>query len=312
MKGLKAYIIRRVMYFFPTFLAVSIVIFSIVHLLPGDPITWMLVDNPLFVSPEVIESLRSHYGLDKPLYVQFLTWLAKLFIGDWGMSMRTRAPVLLEISSRYSSTLTLAVSGMLFSFLIGIVAGVTSAVKQYSWFDRFSMFGALLGAAMPVYWTGLLLILIFSVKLGLFPVSGGTGANALILPMVTLGSAYSATLARLTRSSMLEVMREDYIKTARSKGLTERLVIYKHALKNALIPVITVAGMSFGYMLGGTVITETIFSRPGIGRLAVESIWTHDLPMIQGIAIVYIVIFLALNLLIDVAYAYIDPRIRYG
>jgi len=300
------------MYFFPTFLAVSIVIFSIVHLLPGDPITWMLVDNPLFVSPEVIESLRSHYGLDKPLYVQFLTWLAKLFIGDWGMSMRTRAPVLLEISSRYSSTLTLAVSGMLFSFLIGIVAGVTSAVKQYSWFDRFSMFGALLGAAMPVYWTGLLLILIFSVKLGLFPVSGGTGANALILPMVTLGSAYSATLARLTRSSMLEVMREDYIKTARSKGLTERLVIYKHALKNALIPVITVAGMSFGYMLGGTVITETIFSRPGIGRLAVESIWTHDLPMIQGIAIVYIVIFLALNLLIDVAYAYIDPRIRYG
>lgn len=312
MKGLKAYIIRRVMYFFPTFLAVSIVIFSIVHLLPGDPITWMLVDNPLFVSPEVIESLRSHYGLDKPLYVQFLTWLAKLFIGDWGMSMRTRAPVLLEISSRYSSTLTLAVSGMLFSFLIGIVAGVTSAVKQYSWFDRFSMFGALLGAAMPVYWTGLLLILIFSVKLGLFPVSGGTGANALILPMVTLGSAYSATLARLTRSSMLEVMREDYIKTARSKGLTERLVIYKHALKNALIPIITVAGMSFGYMLGGTVITETIFSRPGIGRLAVESIWTHDLPMIQGIAIVYIVIFLALNLLIDVAYAYIDPRIRYG
>lgn len=300
------------MYFFPTFLAVSIVIFSIVHLLPGDPITWMLVDNPLFVSPEVIESLRSHYGLDKPLYVQFLTWLAKLFIGDWGMSMRTRAPVLLEISSRYSSTLTLAVSGMLFSFLIGIVAGVTSAVKQYSWFDRFSMFGALLGAAMPVYWTGLLLILIFSVKLGLFPVSGGTGANALILPMVTLGSAYSATLARLTRSSMLEVMREDYIKTARSKGLTERLVIYKHALKNALIPIITVAGMSFGYMLGGTVITETIFSRPGIGRLAVESIWTHDLPMIQGIAIVYIVIFLALNLLIDVAYAYIDPRIRYG
>jgi ABC-type dipeptide/oligopeptide/nickel transport system permease component len=312
MKGLTAYILRRLLFFIPTFFIVSLIVFSIVHFLPGDPITWMLVDNPLFVSEEVIEALTKYYGLDKPLYIQYFDWLIKLFQGNWGMSMRTRAPVLMEISSRYMNTIQLAVSAMIFSFIIGIIAGVTSAVKQYSWFDRFSMFGALLGAAMPVYWTGLLLIWLFAVQFRLFPVSGGTGLNALVLPTITLGLANTATMARLTRSSMLEVMREDYIKTARSKGLKERLVIYKHALKNALIPVVTVAGMSFGGMLGGTVITETIFTRPGLGRIAVESIWTHDLPMIQGTAIVYVIIFISLNLVVDIVYAYIDPRIRYG
>lgn len=311
MKGITAYIIKRIAFFIPTFVAVSVLVFSIVHFLPGDPITWMLVDNPLFVSEEVIAALTKHYGLDKPLYVQYFTWLGKLFVGDWGISMRTRAPVLLEISSRYMNTIELAMSAMVFSLIVGILAGVTSAVKQYSWFDRSSMFFALLGAAMPVYWTGLLFIWLFSVKFGWFPVSGGSGLNALVLPAVALGMARTATLARLTRSSMLEIMREDYIKTARSKGLKERVVIYKHALKNAMIPIVTVAGMSFGSMLGGTVITETIFTRSGLGRIAVESIWTHDLPMIQGVTIVYVIIFLSLNLLIDVFYAYLDPRIRY-
>lgn len=312
MKGLSAYIARRLLFFIPTFFIVSLIVFSIVHFLPGDPITWMLVDNPLFVSEEVIEALTKFYGLDKPLYMQYFDWLFNLFRGHWGMSMRTRAPVLMEISSRYMNTIKLAVASMIFSIIVGVIAGVTSAVKQYSWFDRFSMFGALLGAAMPVYWTGLLLIWLFAVQLRMFPVSGGTGLRALVLPMVALGLANTATMARLTRSSMLEVMREDYIKTARSKGLQERVVVYKHALRNALIPVITVAGMSFGGMLGGTVITETIFTRPGLGRIAVESIWTHDLPMIQGVAIVYVVIFISLNLLVDVIYAYVDPRIRYG
>jgi peptide/nickel transport system permease protein len=312
MKGLPAYIVRRLLFFIPTFFAVSVIVFSIIHFLPGDPITWMLVDNPLFVSEEVIEALTKHYGLDKPLYVQYFNWLFNLVKGDWGMSMRTRAPVMLEISTRYMNTIQLAVSAMIFSVIVGIVAGVTSAVRQYSWFDRISMFGALLGAAMPVYWTGLLMIGIFAVQFRWFPVSGGTGLRALVLPTIALGMARTATMARLTRSSMLEVMREDYIKTARSKGLKERIVIYKHALKNALIPVVTVAGMSFGGMLGGTVITETIFTRSGLGRIAVESIWTHDLPMIQGVTIVYVIIFISLNLIIDVIYAYIDPRIRYG
>jgi len=311
MKGMTAYIIRRIFFFIPTFFVVSIIVFSVVHFLPGDPITWMLVDNPLFVSPEVIEALTKHYGLDKPLYVQYFTWLINIFKGNWGMSMKTRAPVLLEISSRYLNTIQLAISAMIFSIVVGILAGITSAVKQYSWFDRFSMFGALLGAAMPVYWTGLLLLWLFAVKLGWFPVAGGTDLRALVLPAVALGMARTATMARLTRSSMLDVMREDYIKTARSKGLSERLVIYKHALKNALIPVVTVAGMSFGGMLGGTVITETIFTRSGLGRIAVESIWTHDLPVIQGVTIVYVIIFISLNLFVDVIYAYIDPRIRY-
>ncbi len=312
MKGMTAYIVRRIFFFIPTFFIVSIIVFSVVHFLPGDPITWMLVDNPLFVSPEVIEALTKHYGLDKPLYVQYFSWLLNIFKGYWGMSMKTRAPVLMEISTRYLNTLQLAISAMIFSIVVGILAGVTSAVKQYSWFDRFSMFGALLGAAMPVYWTGLLLLWLFAVKLGWFPVAGGKGLRSLVLPAIALGMARTATMARLTRSSMLEVMREDYIKTARSKGLSERLVIYKHALKNALIPVVTVAGMSFGGMLGGTVITETIFTRSGLGRIAVESIWTHDLPMIQGVTIVYVIIFITLNLFVDVIYAYIDPRIRYG
>lgn len=312
MKGMSAYIVRRIFFFVPTFFAVSVIVFSIVHFLPGDPITWMLVDNPLWVSPEVIEALTKHYGLDKPLYVQYFSWLLNLFKGNWGMSMRTRAPVLMEISTRYLNTIQLAISAMIFSVVVGVVAGVTSAVRQYSWFDRFSMLGALLGAAMPVYWTGLLLLWLFAVKLRLFPVAGGGGLRALVLPAVALGMARTATMARLTRSSMLEVMREDYIKTARSKGLTERIVIYKHALKNALIPLVTVAGMSFGGMLGGTVITETIFTRSGLGRIAVESIWTHDLPMIQGVTIVYVIIFISLNLFVDVIYAYIDPRIRYG
>jgi ABC-type dipeptide/oligopeptide/nickel transport system permease component len=294
LKGLSAYIARRLLFFIPTFFIVSLIVFSIVHFLPGDPITWMLVDNPLFVSEEVIEALTKFYGLDKPLYMQYFDWLFNLFRGHWGMSMRTRAPVLMEISSRYMNTIKLAVASMIFSIIVGVIAGV------------------LLGAAMPVYWTGLLLIWLFAVQLRMFPVSGGTGLRALVLPMVALGLANTATMARLTRSSMLEVMREDYIKTARSKGLQERVVVYKHALRNALIPVITVAGMSFGGMLGGTVITETIFTRPGLGRIAVESIWTHDLPMIQGVAIVYVVIFISLNLLVDVIYAYVDPRIRYG
>ena len=312
MKGMASYIIRRILFFVPTFVFVSLLVFSIVHFLPGDPITWMLVDNPLFVSPEVIEALTKHYGLDKPLYIQYLTWLGNLLKGNWGISMRTRAPVLLEISARYMNTIVLATSAMIFSMIVGVIAGVTSAVKQYSWFDRISMFIALLGASMPVYWTGLIMLALFAVQLRWFPVSGGPGLRGLILPAVALGMANTATLARLTRSSMIEVMREDYIKTARSKGLSERLVIYKHAFKNALIPVVTVAGMSFGGMLGGTVITETIFTRSGLGRIAVESIWKHDLPMIQGTAIIYVIIFISLNLLIDVIYAYIDPRIRYG
>ena len=290
---------------------VSLFVFSIVHFLPGDAITWMLVDNPLFASPEVIEALTIHYGLDKPLYIQYLTWFSNLLKGNWGMSMRTRAPVLLEISARYINTIQLAISAMIFAMVVGVLAGVTSAVKQYSWFDRTSMFVALIGAAMPVYWTGLIMLSLFAVQLGWFPVTGGPGLRGLVLPAIALGLARTATLARLTRSSMIEVMREDYIKTARSKGLSERLVIYKHAFKNAMIPVLTVAGMSFGSMLGGTVITEIIFTRSGLGRIAVESIWTHDLPMIQGTAIIYVIIFLSLNLLIDVIYAYIDPRIRY-
>lgn len=312
MKGFKAYIIRRILFFVPTFIIVSLFVFSIVHFLPGDPITWMLVDNPLFASPEVIEALTKYYGLDKPLYIQYLTWFSNLLKGNWGTSMKTRAPVILEISTRYMNTIQLAVSAMIFSTVVGVIAGVTSAIKQYTWFDRISMFVALLGAAMPIYWTGLILLSVFAVQLRWFPVAGGLSFRALILPAFALGMARTATLARLTRSSMLEIMREDYIKTARSKGISERLVIYKHALKNALIPVVTVAGMSFGGMLGGTVITETIFTRSGLGRIAVESIWTHDLPMIQGTAIIYVIIFLSLNLFIDIIYAYIDPRIRYG
>lgn len=291
---------------------VSIITFSMMHLVPGDPAEVIAIERyGEEVTAETIEHVRRELGLDQPIYVQYFRWLSNLFQGSLGYSYRTDRPVLDEILTRLPATVQLALAGMLVSLLIAIPIGILSATRQYSAIDNISMAGAFLGVSMPNFWLGLLLILFFSVHLGWLPVFGRGGIEHLILPALTLGTGLAAITARLMRSSMLEVLRQNYIRTARAKGLSERVVICKHALKNALIPVVTVAGLQFGFLLEGTVIVEVIFAWPGIGRLLVDSIFARDLPVIQGCILFIAVIFVLINLLVDISYAYLDPRIRY-
>mgnify|MGYP000374325286 CR=1 FL=1 len=309
MRGMVAYIIRRLLLMIPLLLGVTLIVFFSIHLIPGDPVMYMLRGR--MPSREVIERMRAELGLNLPLHEQYFRYLSGLLRGDWGTSLRTRAPVLQEILSRYPNTIVLAVAAMFISVVVGVIAGIISAVKRYSLFDYLSMAGALFGVSMPSFWLGLMLILIFAVQLRLLPVSGYKSPEAIILPAITLGTGGAGVLARLTRSSMLEVLGQDYVRTARAKGLAERIVIYRHALKNALIPVLTMAGMQFGFLLGGAVIVEMIFAWPGIGRLAVMSIYAHDIPVVQGCTLFFTAIFILTNLAVDILYAYIDPRIRY-
>jgi peptide/nickel transport system permease protein len=255
--------------------------------------------------------VRTEFGLDQPVYIQYFNWLGNVLRGDFGYSFRTDRPVLDEILTRLPATLQLALAGMLVALVIAIPVGIISATRQYSAVDNLSMFGALLGVSMPNFWLGLLLIMFFSVHLGWLPVFGRGGIEHLILPAITLGTGMAAITTRLMRSSMLEVLRQDYIRTARAKGLSEKVVICKHALKNALIPVVTVVGLQFGFLLEGAVIVEVIFAWPGIGRLLVDSIFARDFPVIQGCILFIAVMFVFVNLLVDSSYTYLDPKIRY-
>jgi len=232
--------------------------------------------------------------------------------GDLGRSMRTRRPVLTEIMDRYFNTIILAACSVVVMVLLGVSTGILSAIKQYSWIDNVSMLVALFGVSMPVFWLGLMLMLFFSVYLGIFPTTGIGTFKHLVLPSITLGASATAVVARLTRSSMLEVIRQDYIRTARAKGLNEFLVITRHALKNALIPVVTIVFLRFGVLLGGAVLTETVFAWPGIGWLMIDSIWARDYPVVQGCILMVAVSFVLINLFTDFLYAFIDPRIRYN
>jgi ABC-type dipeptide/oligopeptide/nickel transport system permease component len=288
----------------------TVVIFMAIHLIPGDPVSYIISDMP-YASPELIAQLRAQFGLDKPLYEQYLSWLTRMIQGDWGVSLRTWRPVIAEVGERYPNTVRLAIAGIITAVSIGVPAGVLAAVKHNTKVDYLCMTGALFGVSMPSFWLGIMLILIFSVQLKLLPTSGSGALSSLIMPALTLGLVYSGSIARITRSGMLEVLRQDYIRTARAKGLTERIVVYRHALKNALIPLLTLTGMQFGFLLGGTVIVETVFAWPGIGRLAVMAIQTRDLPMLQGCILVLTVMFVAINLAVDILYAFIDPRIKY-
>lgn len=292
----------------PVLLGVSLISFSLLHIVPGDPAEVLAGEE---ASEEQIQAIRKEFGLDKPLPVQYLVFLKNVSQGNFGISIRTRRPVLLFLKERFLFTLKLSLLSILIASAIGLVAGVISSTRQYSLFDNLSMLSALFGISMPIFWLGLLLILLFAVKLSLFP-AGGTGTLAhLILPAIALGAASAAVIARMTRASMLEVMRQDFIRTARANGLRETVVIYKHALKNAMIPVITVFGLEFGYMLGGAVLTETVFSLPGVGRLMVEGIFTRDYPVVQGSMLLVATTFVLVNLITDIAYAFFDPRIRY-
>ena len=282
-------------------------VFTILSLTPGDPAQLILGES---APREAVLKLREEMGLNDPFLLQYLRFVKNAIIGDFGRSYTTGREVFGEIFSRFPNTFVLAVTGMVISVCIGIPVGIISATKQYSAMDSISMVLALLGVSMPVFWLGLMLILVFSVKLGLLPSGGFDGLKSIILPAATLGVGSAAIITRMTRSSMLEVIRQDYIRTARAKGVAEKVVINKHALKNALIPIITVVGLQFGGLLGGAVLTESVYSWPGVGRLMVDAIRQKDTPTVLAAVVFLAAVFSVVNLLVDILYAYVDPRIK--
>ena len=308
MGTLLQYAVRRILAAIPTVIGVVVIVFLMVRLIPGDPAR---IIAGVLAEEEDVERIRQELGLDKPLHIQFFIYVTKLLQGDLGISARTREPVIVEIAKRLPYTIQLAVISIVIAAAIGIVAGVISAKRQYSKLDYAVTASTLFGISMPVYWLGLMLILLFAVNLKVLPAAGADEPLSFLLPSLTLAAFSTAFIVRMTRASMLEVLRQDFIRTAMAKGLRERLVIYKHALKNALIPVITIIGLLFGNLLGGAILTETIFAWPGIGRLLVESIFARDYPMIQGIILIFSLMYIFVNLVVDILYSYIDPRVRY-
>lgn len=304
---MQKYIFKRLLFLIPVLLGVTFIVFTIMSFTPGDPAQLILGES---ARPEAIEALREDMGLNDPFIVQYFKFIGNALKGDFGKSYTTGRDVFSEIFARFPNTLVLATVGVVIAILIGIPVGIISATRQYSMIDSISMIGALLGVSMPNFWLGLMLILFFSVKLGVLPSGGFTGLNSVILPAITLGTSAAAIITRMTRSSMLEVIRQDFIRTARAKGVSEKVVVNKHALKNALIPVITVIGLQFGYLLGGAVLTETVFSWPGVGRLLVEAIRQKDTPTVLASVVFLATTFSIVNLLVDILYAYVDPRIK--
>jgi peptide/nickel transport system permease protein len=306
------FILRRAVSLVFVLFGVSVTTFGMVVFTPGDPAEIVLrertAQNP---SEEAIREFRAEHGLGDPLHVQYLDWMADVLRGDLGQSYYHETPVTTMIIQRFGETAELAVAAILVALVISIPAGVISAVHNGQLPDHASQLGSLLGVSMPNFWLGYLLIVVFSLYLNLFPVSGAGTVQELVLPALTLGSGIAAIITRLLRSSMLDVLEAEYIRTARSKGLRERIVVYKHAFRNALIPVVTIVGLQFGYLLNGAVIVEIAFQRPGLGKLLIEAIFARDYPIVQGLVLVIAVLFVVSNLLVDVAYRYIDPRIRF-
>lgn len=302
------YVIKRLLSIIPVLFGISLLLFFMLRALPGDP-AQVLAGQ--MATPEDIEIIRHQLGLDKPVYIQYAVFLGRLAKFDLGRSARTQNPVIQEIWARLPNTMLLAVVAITLACLFGIPAGIISAIKPYTFLDYLVTSAALFGISMPVFWLGLMLVVVFSIMLPWLP-AGGTGSwKHVILPSITLTAFVVAFIARMTRSSMLEVLSQDYTTTARSKGLKEKVVVIKHALKNALIPIITVVGLQFGMLLGGAVLTETVFAWPGVGRLIVDSILARDYPVIQGTILIFGLIYTLINLMVDVIYAYVDPRIRY-
>ena len=292
-------------------LLVSVAVFSIMHALPGDPVQLMLSGAESgSVTPERQEQLREEMGLNDPLYVQYGRFLRGAVTADLGTSVRLRAPVLDLILDRLGSTLALSLGGILFAVIIGVTTGVMAALKQGSWIDGFSRVLAYAGVSLPLFWLGLLLILVFAFWLPWFPPAGSVGLRSLVLPSLSLGLLSAGVIARLTRASLLEVLVEDYVRAAWAKGLPKRIVYLRHALRNAFLPVLTILGLQFGAMLAGAVVTETVFSRPGLGRLVVSAILWKDYPLVQGIVLFMATAYVLVNLLVDLLAAWLDPRIR--
>ena len=315
---MRSYLARRLLLLVPVLVGVSVVVFLVLHLSPGDPAEIMLGSQ---ATQEDLARLRRELGLTEPLHVQYVHWVAHVARGDLGRSIWMKRPVLDEVLNRYKATLVLTASGLLLSTVGGIILGVASAVRPHSFLDRMSAVTSLFGASMPVFWLGIVLMVVFSLWLGWLPASGmwapyGEGGLRdllahLVLPAVTLAAASLTIIARLTRSAMLEILSQDYIRTARAKGLVEQRVVFRHGLKNALVPIVTVVGVQAGYLLGGAVLTETVFAWPGVGLLMVQGILARDFPLVQGCVLVIALTFVLINLAVDLLYAWLDPRIQY-
>jgi peptide/nickel transport system permease protein len=331
------FLTRRLLEMIPVFFGVILVVFVISRLTPGDPARIILGER---ATPEALARLRDALGLNEPLPVQFGRYLVRAVQGDLGRSIQSNERVIVDLATRFPATMELTLGAMLIASTVGVLTGVLAAVRRNSWFDGASMFVALFGFSMPIFWLGIMLILLFAWLLGWFPISGrldltvdlarvtnfyvldavltgnwpalGNALRHLVLPAVTLSTVPLAIIARMTRSSMLEVLRQDYVRTARAKGLAERRVVLGHALRNAAIPVITVIGLNVGSLLSGAILTETIFAWPGVGRLVVDAIFARDYPVVQGAVLVIAIVFVVVNLLVDLSYAVLDPRIRYG
>jgi peptide/nickel transport system permease protein len=314
----RRYVVRRLALLVPVLLGVSVIIFMVLHLSPGDPAEIMLGSQ---ATQADLDRLRAELGLTEPLYVQYVHWLGLVARGDLGRSIWMKRPVLGEVLGRFKATLILTGAGLVLSTVIGLALGIASAVRPNSLLDRLSAVASLFGASMPVFWLGIVLMVIFALWLGWLPASGmfapyGGGdlwdlLVHLALPAVTLAAASVTIIARLTRSTMLETLGQDYIRTARAKGVVERAVVLRHGLKNALIPIVTVVGVQAGYLLGGAVLTETVFAWPGVGTLMVQGILARDFPLVQGCVLVVALSFVLINLVVDLLYAWLDPRIRY-
>ena len=307
--SLGVYVLRRIALAIPTLLGVTLVIFVLVRLIPGDPAR---VIAGLQASDEEVTRIREELGLTRSIPAQYAVFIGRVARGNLGTSAVTKAPVLEEIGARMRPTTMLAVASIVFASVVGLTTGIVSATRQYSAVDYIVMSVALFGVSIPVFWLGIMLMLVFSVHLHWLPAGGYGTALHFVLPTLALAAFSIAIIARMTRSSLLETFHQDYVRTARAKGSQERTVIIRHALKNALIPIITVIGLQFGALLGGAILTETTFAWPGLGRLLVNAITARDYPVVQGIALTFAIAFTAVNLLVDLLYAYVDPRIHYG
>jgi peptide/nickel transport system permease protein len=309
---MSGFILRRLVAIVPVMLGVSICVFAMLHLIPGDVATLIAARSMASTSPEQTAELRHQLGFDDPLVVQYGRFVGNAVEGDFGKSYYTNRPVLKSIVEQLPATLRLAGAALLVALILGFGLGILSALYRNTWIDQIAMIVSLGGLSIPIFWSGLMLIYIFSVRLNWVPITGGHGWKTIILPAAVLGYDTSAFIARMVRSSVIEILDQEYTLTARAKGLPERIVISRHVLKAALIPILTLVGLQAGRLLGGAVIVETVFARQGIGRLAVEAIQYKDYFLVQGIVLFAAVVYVTLNLIVDVSYAWLDPRIRYS
>ncbi|WP_204138653.1 ABC transporter permease [Halomicronema sp. CCY15110] len=304
------YILKRILSGIFTIWVTTIAVTLLIHLVPGDPVQIMFAQSQS-TTPEQIEQIRSQLGLDRPIYEQYFMYMGRILQGDFGTTIRGNQPVLELLLVRLPNTLALALSALLITMLVGVPIGFFAAYKRGTWLDTSLMTGAIIGISIPSFWLGLMLMYVFSIRLGWLPVSG-TDFKNLILPAVTLGLANAAAVSRLTRSSMLDVLSQDYMRTARAKGLAETLVLSRHALRNGLINVVNMLGLQFTYMMGGAIVVENVFAWNGIGRLAIQSIFQRDYPTIQGFILIFATVVVVVSIVLDILYVWIDPRIKYS